>query len=120
MTQQKTLTILLTQGPYVTEVSDIAIKTALAAKKKGYMVHLFLYLDGTWNSHIKGEKSYNNLGAWIRRALRKGINVTACERCSKARDLTENGIIEGVKITGLYNFIDLVGKSDKVLTFGGC
>ena len=66
-----------------------------------------------------GDKNYNNPGVWIRRALRKGITITACERCSEARDLTEEMIIEGVKITGFYPFITLLQQSDKVLTFGG-
>lgn len=119
MTENKTLTVLLTQGPYTTEAADMALQTAITAKRMGYTVNLFLYLDGVWNSHITQDKTYNNPGVWIRRALRKGINITACERCSEARDLTEEMIIEEVKITGFYPFITLLQQSDKVLTFGG-
>ena len=119
MTNNKTLTILLTQGPYTTEAADMALQTAITARKMGYTVNLFLYLDGTWNSHITQDKNYDNPGLWILRALRKGISITACERCSEARDLPQDRIIEGVKITGFYPFITLLRQSDKVLTFGG-
>lgn len=119
MTGKKTLTIMLTRGPYVSEAADMALKTALAARRKGYRVNLFLYLDGVWSSHIVGEKEYNNPGEWIRSAVARGIPVTCCERCTGARDLTEQNIIDGVRITGSYPFMDLLMESDRVLSFGG-
>ena len=116
---QKILTIILLKGPYVSESADIALKTSLRAKRKGYHVNLFLYLDGTWNSHLIKDKSFNNPGDWLKRVIRKGINVRMCERCSQARDLEEGQIINGIEIPGTYKFIDLLKNSDKVLTFGG-
>ena len=119
MSKKKTLTILLTKGPYVSESADMAIQTALKAKKMGYNVNIFIYLDGVWNAHIKEEKGFNNPGEWIKWAIKKGINVSACERCSKARDLDQSDILDGIKISGSYKFIDMLKESDKVLTFGG-
>ena len=119
MTEKKKLTIMLFKGPYVSESADLALKTALRAKRMGYDVHIFLYLDGAWNSHIVNEKQYNNPGEWIRSVLHRGISVTACERCSDARDLTKENMIDGVMITGSYPFMDLLMESDKVLSFGG-
>ena len=115
----KTLTIVLTKGPYTSEAADMALKTALAARRKGYKVNLFLYLDGTWVSHVTKEKSYSNPGEWLRSAISRGVDVSACERCSEARDLEEGAIVEGVKILGTYHMIDLIKASDRVLTFGG-
>jgi len=115
----KVLTILLIKGPYVSESADIAFKTALKAKKMGYKVNMFLYLDGTWNTHLTGDKNFNNPGDWLKRVIRKEIDVKACERCSSARDLAEGGIIEGVQISGSSKLIDFLMESDKVLTFGG-
>ena len=115
----KTLTIILTRGPYISEAADMALKTALAARRKGYRVNLFLYLDGTWTSHVTKEKTYNNPGEWLRSAISRGVEVTACERCSEARDLEEGAIVEGVRILGTYHMIDLIKASDRVLTFGG-
>jgi tRNA 2-thiouridine synthesizing protein D len=116
---KKTLTILLTKGPYTSEAADLAMKTALAAKRKGYDVNLFIYLDGAWNTHITEEKDYNNPGEWLRSVVKRGINIGVCERCSEARDLRKDNMVEGVPITGSYFLIDMLSKSDKVLTFGG-
>jgi len=118
-TKSKVLTILLIKGPYVSEAADIAFKTALKAKRKGYKVNVFLYLDGTWNSHLTGDKNFNNPGDWLKRVIRKEIDVKACERCSNARDLIKEDIIEGVHISGSSKLIDFLMESDKVLTFGG-
>ena len=119
LTNSKVLTILLIKGPYVSEAADIAFKTALKAKRMGYKVNVFLYLDGAWNTNLKGDKNYNNPGDWLKRVIRKEIDVKACERCSNARDLTEEDIIKGVKIAGSSKLIDFLMESDKVLTFGG-
>ena len=115
----KVLTILLIKGPYVSEAADIAFKTALKAKRMGYKVNVFLYLDGTWNTHLTGDKNFNNPGDWLKRVIRKGIDVKACERCSNARDLVDANIIEGVEISGSSKLIDFLMESDKVLPFGG-
>lgn len=119
LTNSKVLTILLIKGPYVSEAADIAFKTALKAKRMGYKVNVFLYLDGTWNTNLKGDKNYNNPGDWLKRVIRKEIDVKACERCSNARDLIEGDIIKGVQIAGSSKLIDFLMESDKVLTFGG-
>ncbi len=115
----KVLTILLIKGPYVSEAADIAFKTALKAKRMGYKVNIFLYLDGTWNTHLTGDKNFNNPGDWLKRVIRKEIDVKACERCSSARDLVDANIIDGVEISGSSKLIDFLTESDKVLTFGG-
>jgi tRNA 2-thiouridine synthesizing protein D len=117
--QTKTLTILLTKGPYVSEAADMALKTALEAKKKGYVVNVFLYLDGTWVAHLVKDKEFNNPGDWLKRVIRKNINVAVCERCSLARDLRNENTIEGAEISGTYKCIDFYNASDKVLSFGG-
>ncbi len=117
--KSKTLTILLTKGPFVSEAADMALKTALEAKKKGYIVNVFLYLDGTWVSHLTKDKEFNNPGDWLKRVIRKDVNVAVCERCSNARDLVKEDIIKGAPISGSYTFIDFLIESDKVLSFGG-
>jgi len=115
----KTLTILLLRGPFISEYADLATNMALKARRKGYKVNMFLYLDGAWLPHVKTFKDYSNAGEWLRWAIKKGVNVKACHRCSSARDLTEDDIMEGVEIAGLYSFLDMLAESDRVLTFTG-
>jgi len=115
----KILTVILTRGAYISESAEIAFRTALRAHKKGYQVNVFLYLDGVWVAHIKGDKNFNNPGDWLKRVIRKGINVCMCHRCSSARDLVDGDYIEGVKPLGTYELVGMLRASDKVLTFGG-
>jgi tRNA 2-thiouridine synthesizing protein D len=119
MTEKGTLTILLTKGPYVSEAADMAMKTVLAAKRAGYEVNLFLYLDGTWVSHITKELDFSNPSGWLRSVIKRRVEVASCDRCSNARDLNEGEIIDGVRIAGSFRFIDMVRASDRVITFGG-
>ena len=115
----KTLTIILTRGPYISDYADVAINTAFQARRMGYKVNVFLYLDGVWCAHIKTDKEFNNPGEWLRWCIKKGASVAACHRCTAARDLEESNIIEGVEIGGVYRLLDMLKESDRVLTFMG-
>lgn len=117
MSKKKTLTIIVTRAPYSSECAMLAPKIALEAKRKNYNVNLFLYGDGVWISHLVEEKEYSNPGEWIRRAIKRGVNVFACIQCSKARDLNEKNIISGVKLIKLYDFAKIIKESDKVISF---
>ncbi len=119
MTDTKTLTILLTKGPYVSEAADMAMRTALAAKRAKYDVNLFMYLDGVWVTNVTSELDFNNPTEWLRSAIKRGVEAASCQRCSDARDLKEGEIVDGVQIAGSFRFIDMVKGSDKVITFGG-
>lgn len=115
----KTLTILLNRGPFVSEYADLAVKVALKARDKGHEVNLYCYVDGVWAPHVKAEKPYENVGRLLREALEKGVSVKICARCADARDVTAQDTIEGVPQVGLFDFIDWMKRSDKVLTFTG-
>jgi sulfur relay (sulfurtransferase) complex TusBCD TusD component (DsrE family) len=115
----KTLTVLLMRGPFISEHADLAVNFALEAKKKGYNVNLWLYLDGVWVPHVKTEKDYSNVGEWLRWALQKGVNVKACERCANARDVVPEDIIDGIPIVAAYDLLNFLKESDKVVTFTG-
>ena len=117
--KDKTLSILLLRGPYVSEYAEIAAKLALTARKKGYKVNMFLYLDAAWLQHIKEFKDFSNPGDWLKRAIRKGVTVKSCQRCSSARDITPEDSIKGIEQAGLYSFVDMLAESDRVLTFIG-
>ncbi|MBI2849233.1 MAG: DsrE family protein [Chloroflexi bacterium] len=115
----KTLTILLNRGPFVSEYADLALKMALKAKERGHNVNLYCYVDGVWAPHVKAEKPYENVGRLLREALEKGVSVKMCARCADARDVTEGDVIEGIPLVGLFDFIDWMKESDKVITFTG-
>ncbi len=118
--EPKTLTIVLNRGPFISEYADMAVNLALGARKKGYNVNLYLYLDGVWVAHVRRDKDFANVGEHLRSAMRKGVNVKSCARCAdEARDITEDDQIEGIPLVGIYTLIDWLKESDKVVTFTG-
>ncbi|WP_292378481.1 DsrE/DsrF/TusD sulfur relay family protein [Methanosarcina sp. UBA289] len=122
----KTLTIVLTDGPYISEYADIAYKLAESALEQ-YKVNIFLYLDAV---HIpkKGQNPsfFTNAGQLISGLTEKGAVIRACSRCAGARGyLPEEEIIEGsncrdyypgIKITSVYELSEMLSKSDRVIS----
>jgi tRNA 2-thiouridine synthesizing protein D len=122
----KTLTIVLTDGPYISEYAEIACKLAEAALKR-YQVNIFLYLDAV---HIpkKGQNPsfFSSAGELFSKLAEKGAVIRACARCAGARGyFPEEEIIEGsncrdyfpgIKITSLYELSEMLSKSDRVIS----
>lgn len=122
----KTLTIVLTDGPYISEYAEIAYKLAESALKQ-YKVNIFLYLDAV---HIpkKGQNPsfFINAGQLFSGLTEKGAEIRACARCAGARGyFPEEEIIEGsncsdyfpgIRITSIYELSEMLSKSDKVIS----
>jgi len=115
----KTLTILLNRGPVSSEYADMAFKTALKAREKGYNVNIWIHIDGVWVAHLNRNKPNDITGKRLREALTKGIQIKLCIRCTESRDLLANEIIPGMPIVGLPDLFQWLKDSDKVLTFTG-
>lgn len=122
----KTLTIVLTDGPYISEYAEIAYKLAAVALKQ-YKVNIFLYLDAV---HIP-KKSQNpsfftNAGQLFSGLAEKGVVIRACARCADARGyIPEEEIIQGsncrdylpgIRITSLYELSEMLSKSNRVIS----
>jgi tRNA 2-thiouridine synthesizing protein D len=122
----KTLTILLTDGPYISEYAEIACKLAENALQR-YHVNIFLYLDAV---HIpkKGQSPsfFTNAGELFSELTEKGAVIRACARCAGARGyVPEEEIIEGsnckdylpeIRITSLYELSEMLRMSDRVIS----
>lgn len=127
---RKTLTILLLKGPYASQQAEYACKVAEKAIDLGYNVNMFLYADGV-HAAMKGQapKVFLNIGEYLTKLAKKGVSIKSCERCSRARGYVEgefdvekecypsSKIVDGIKIYGLYSFIEFLSKSDKILSF---
>lgn len=117
----KTLTIVLTDGPYISEYAEIAYKIAKAALKQ-YQVNIFLYLDAV---HIpkagQNPSLFRNAGELFQELAIEGAVIRACGRCAAARGYRpeENGVCqeyyEGIKITSLYDLAEMLKESDRVI-----
>jgi tRNA 2-thiouridine synthesizing protein D len=112
------ITIILTEGPYISESADIACKIARAALKKA-QVNIFLYLDAV---HIAKEgqhpASFPNIGRAFSELAEMGATIEACPRCAGARGYQPGGhdFMQGIKITSLYRLAEMIKESDKVIS----
>jgi tRNA 2-thiouridine synthesizing protein D len=114
------LTIILTDGPYISEYAEIAYKMARAAQKM-HQVNIFLYLDAV---HIpkRGQipAFFSNTGKQFQELAKLGVRIEACPRCATARgyapkDGTSEDYLDGIKITSLYRLSEMLSASDKVV-----
>lgn len=115
-----TLGILLTTGPYTYQHSDTFFELASAALERGYSVEVFLYVDGVYNAKIEQDPSPERpMNEKFGELVEKGAVFHACGLCTLARGYDRLGedFIEGVEVTGLTEFAEIVGECDKLVTF---
>jgi tRNA 2-thiouridine synthesizing protein D len=121
----KTLTIILTDGPYISEYAEMAAKIARAALKQ-HRVNIFLYLDAV---HIpkagQSPSIFKNAGELFQELAKEGVVIRACSRCAAARGYLpeENGVCKdyysGLRIGSLYDLADMLKCSDRVIALSG-
>jgi tRNA 2-thiouridine synthesizing protein D len=118
----KTLTMVLTDGPYISEYAEMAYKIAKAALKE-HRVFIFLYLDAVHIPKLgQNPNMFANVGKLFRELAEKGAIVRACSRCAAARGYLpgDDGACpdyrNGIQITSIYDLAEMLSKSDKVIT----
>jgi tRNA 2-thiouridine synthesizing protein D len=121
-----TLTIVLTDGPYISQYAEMAYKMAKAAIK-AHRVNVFLYLDAVHIPKVGQDPAFfANAGELFSELVLMGVNLEACPRCATARgylpkdDTRKNGTIRdyvaGIKVTSLYRMAEMLEESDQVVT----
>jgi tRNA 2-thiouridine synthesizing protein D len=117
----KTLTVILTDGPYISEYADMAYKIAKVALKE-HRVNIFLYLDAVHIPKLgQSPSQFPNAGELFQELARSGAIVRSCSRCAAARGYLpdEAGVCkdyyDGIKITSIYDLAEMLSKSDRVI-----
>jgi tRNA 2-thiouridine synthesizing protein D len=115
----KTLTILLTDGPYISEYAEMAHKIADAALKN-YNVNIFLYLDALHIPKLgQSPQQFLNVGLLFQNLAERGAKIRACPRCGMARGYNPENTRdypETIKITSLYDLQKMIAESDKIIS----
>ena len=123
----KTLTIILTDGPYISEYAEIAYNIAseaLKCSRANIRVNIFLYLDAVAIPRLGQKPSlFADAGRRFQELAERGATVRACARCAGARGYLarEDGegscpdYHEGIKITSLYDLAEMLKESDRVI-----
>lgn len=127
-----TLAIMLFSAPFSSQYADHMCRLAEKALEKGYKVEIFLYGDAV-HAQMSDQrpKTFFPVGDAIRRLMEKGAEVYSCEICSIARgyikgemkdgkkDSSSTKVIDGIRFCSIYGFVEMLGRADKVLSFGG-
>ncbi len=118
----KTLTIILTDGPYISEDAQMAFKIADAALKR-YQVNIFLYLDAVHIPHLgQNPAFFADEGELFKELAERGAVIRACSRCAAARgyivkeDGSSQDYHDGIKISSLYDLPKMISGSDGVIS----
>ena len=120
----RTLTIILTDGPYISQYAEMAYKIASEALKlRLFQVNIFLYLDAV---HVpkSGQKPslFADTGRLFQELAGRGAVVRACARCAAARgysaetDGSSPDYLPGIKISSLYDLAEMIKDSDRVIS----
>jgi len=120
----KTLTIILTDGPYISEYAQIAYRIAFAALDR-YKVNIFLYLDAVNIGRAdQRPEVVKNEGLLFQELAERGALIRACSRCSAARgyQADEDGrapeLLPGILISSLYDLACMIEESHRVVALG--
>ncbi|MFA0834098.1 MAG: DsrE/DsrF/TusD sulfur relay family protein [Methanobacterium formicicum] len=116
----KTMGIVLLDGPYISQYSDIGYKMAETALNLGYVVKIFLYMDGV---HIpqkdQNPRDLQNVSQNFKDLIKKGAEIKACIRCAAARGyVDQSNYLDGVEITSIYDLAEWMKKDSKIITLG--
>ncbi len=110
------LTILLTAGSMMTTGPYKALKIAEAALDRGHSVNLFCFGEGmTILKRGQEPKRFPNSGIMVENLIKRGLNVTACRTCSRARGYTPEDFVEGATFGKLTDYMALAKRSDRVI-----
>lgn len=114
-----TVTLILTDGPYISEYAEMAYRIARAALRS-HRVNIFLYLDAV---HIpkRGQRPafFVNAGTLFCELAQMGATVEACPRCATARGYSAGEYLPGIRITSLYRLAEMIRESDRVVALSG-
>jgi tRNA 2-thiouridine synthesizing protein D len=130
--RKKTVAMMLFSAPFSSQYADHMCHMAEKALEKGYNVEIFLYGDAVHAQMSEQRpKTFFPVGDAVRRLIEKGVAVYSCEICSIARgyikgelkdgkkDYSSTKVIEGIRFCSIYGFVEMLGRADKVLSFGG-
>ena len=115
----KTLTILLTDGPYISECAEIAHRIASKALKN-YRVNIFLYLDALHIPKLhQHPQAVANMGNLFIELAEHGARIRGCPRCGMARGYHTGDNCEYpdlIEISSLYDLQEMIAESDRVIS----
>lgn len=127
------LAILVNEGPYQHQSADSAYQFAKAALASGHeILRIFFYHDGVHNGTrlaTPPQDDRNIQKRWSSLAAEENIDLVLCVAACQRRGLVDDGerdrngkdatnILEGFRISGLGQLIEVGIGADRLITFG--
>ena len=116
------LTMILQSPPYGDERiwNALRLAKALVTATIGMKINIFLLGDAVAAAK-KGQKppeGYYNLEKMLKELADQGTPIVACRTCVNARGLTQQELVEGIRVgTTVGDLAEWVKTSQKVLSF---
>ena len=113
--------IIINDAPYGTEKAYNALRMAMTLQKeyKDVQVRIFLLADAVGcaipNQNLP--KGYYSIERMLKSVVRNSGKVKACGGCSEARGIDDVTLIDGVKLSNMKEFSQLVVEASKIMTF---
>lgn len=117
----ETLTLILTTASYGDERiwNGLRLSKAVVSVSIKMKVNIFLLGDAV-TAAKKGQKppeGYYNLEQMLKELMDFGVPVIVCRTCANARGLSQEDLIEGVKLGTMMDLAHWIEDSQKVLSF---
>lgn len=111
--------VIITSGPYTHEIAYSGLRFVNTALLDGHEVKLFLLEDGIYVAlKTQDPTEYPNVRDWLNQGLETGsLEVTACGVCTKARGITEEMLVENVKVGTMHDLVAYVADCERTVTF---
>ena len=111
-------TVVVMEAPYGRERAYTALRFALTVALEGHKVRMFLVQDGVYVAR-RGQMpdEFPNVAGLLEEAIKEGVQVKMCTPCCKARGVSSDETVHGVKMATMSDLVQWSIESDKVITF---
>ena len=113
---KRSLVVKLTQGVEAPETANQAFTVAATALATGVPVSLWLTGEAVWLATPGGAADLELPHATpltdLRATVLAGGLLTVCTQCAARRGITEEGVLDGVRIAGSASFVEEVLGDD--------
>ncbi|MDR1993229.1 MAG: DsrE family protein [Nitrososphaerota archaeon] len=112
-------TLIIYEAPYAKDRALTALRFATTCDLENHKVRIWLFENGIYLAKKEQNPAQGliNYGQILKDLIKGGIEVKACVVCADARGLTENELIEGVKLSTIHDLVEWTANSDKIITF---
>jgi predicted peroxiredoxin len=118
----RSLVVKLTRGAEAPETVNQAFTVAATALASGVAVSMWLTGEAAWFATPEGADAFELPHATplpdLRATIVAGGMLTVCSQCAVRRGITEDAVLEGVRIAGSASFVEeVLGDDSQALVY---